>query len=88
MPRGTRVAASTGHNGARKASFAFGSVVTEEVVAMPAAPCAEVVVAPMCFKSKGIDVTMIVHGEDLIAERRAAALLQVDEYLRDKFRIL
>ena len=38
--------------------MAFGSVVTEELVAMPAAPFAEVVVAPMCFHSKGIDVAM------------------------------
>ena len=50
-------------NGTRKATLAFGSVVTEELVAMPAAPCAEVVVAPMCLCSKGIDVTMIVHGD-------------------------
>ena len=36
-----------------KASLAFRSVVTEELVAMPAAPFAEVVVAAMCFKAKG-----------------------------------
>ena len=36
-------------NGTRKASLAFGSVVTKELVAMPAAPFAAVVVAPMCF---------------------------------------
>ena len=72
-------------NGTRKASLAFVSVVTEELVAMPAAPFAEVVVAPMCFLSKGIDVAMIVHGTAFFAERRAKALLQVDEYLRNKF---
>ena len=47
-------------NGTRKASLAFGSVVTEELVPMLAAPFAEVVVAPKCFYSKGIDVAMIV----------------------------
>ena len=36
-------------NGTRKGSLAFGSVVTKELVAMPAAPFAVVVVAPMCF---------------------------------------
>ena len=53
-------------NGTRKANFAFGSVVTEELVAMPAAAFAEVDVAPMCFYSKGIDVAIIVHGEALL----------------------
>ena len=43
-------------NDTRKASLAFGSVVNEELVAMPAAPFAGVVVAPMCFYRKGIDV--------------------------------
>ena len=43
-------------NGTRKASLAFGSVVTEELVAMLAALFAEVVVALMCFYSQGIDV--------------------------------
>ena len=62
--------------------MAFGSVVTEKLVAMPTAPFAEVVVAPMCFYSKGIDVAMIVHGDDFFAEGRAEALLQVDEYLK------
>ena len=74
-------------NGTRKASLAFGGVVTEELVAMPAAQFAEVVVAPMCFYSKAIDVAMIVHGDDFFAEGRAEAFLQVDEYLRNKFRI-
>ena len=74
-------------NGTRKASLAFGSVVTEELVAMPAAPFAEVVVSPMCFYSKGLDVALLVHGDDFFAEGRAEALLQVDEYLRSKFRI-
>ena len=60
--------------------------VTEELVAMLAAPFAEVVVAPMCFYSRGIDVARIVHGDDFFAEGRAEALLQVDEYL-NKFRI-
>ena len=68
-------------NGTRKASLAFGSVVTEERVAMLATPFAEVVVAPMCFHSKGIHVAMIVHGDDFFAEGRAEALLQVEEYL-------
>ena len=45
--------------------------VTEELVAMPAAPFAEVVVAPRCFHSKGIDVAMIVRGDDFFAEGRA-----------------
>ena len=36
-------------NGTRKASLAFGSIFTEELVAMIAVPYAEVVVAPMCF---------------------------------------
>ena len=36
-------------NGTRKASLAFRSAVTEELVAMPAAPLADVVVASMCF---------------------------------------
>ena len=35
--------------------MAFGSVVTEELVAMLAAPFAEVVVASMCFDGKGDD---------------------------------
>ena len=74
-------------NGTGKASLAFGSVVTEELVAMPAAPFAEVVVAPMCFYSKGVDVVMIVHGDEFFAEGRLEALLQVNEYLRNKFRI-
>ena len=74
-------------NGTRKASLAFGSVLTEELVAMPAAPFAEVVVAPMCFYSKVVDVALIVHGDDFFAEGRAEALLQVDEYLRTRFRI-
>ena len=74
-------------NGTRKASLAFGSVVTEELVAMLAAPFAEVVVAPMRSYSKGIDVAMIVHGDDFFAEGLADALLQVDEYLRNKSRI-
>ena len=60
-------------NGTRKASLAFNNVLTEELVAMPAAPFAEVVVAPMCFYSKGIDVAMIVHGDDFFAEGRAEA---------------
>ena len=30
---------------------------------------------------------MIVQGNDFFAERRAEALLQVDEYLKNKFRI-
>ena len=30
---------------------------------------------------------MIVHGDDFFAEGRAEALLQVDDYLRNKFRI-
>ena len=56
-------------NGTRKASSAFGSVVTKELVAMPAAPFAAVVVAPMCFfYSRGIDVAMIVHGDDFSVE--------------------
>ena len=54
---------------------------------MPAAPFAEVVVAPMCFYSKGVDVAMIVHGDDFFAERRAEALTQADEYMKNKFRI-
>ena len=70
-----------------QASLAFGSVVTEELVALLAAPFAEVVVAPLCFYSKEIDVAMIVHGDDFFAEGRAEALLQVDEYLKKKFRI-
>ena len=45
---------------------------------MPTAPFAEVVVAPMCFYCKEIDVAMIVHG-DFFAEGRVEALLQVDE---------
>ena len=40
-------------NGTRKANFAFGSVVTEELVARPAAAFAEVDVAAMCFYSEG-----------------------------------
>ena len=68
-------------NGTRKASLAFGGVVTEELVAVFAAPFAEVVVAPMCVYSKGIDVAMIVHGDDFFAEGRGEALLQVDEHL-------
>ena len=43
-------------NGTRKASLALGSVITEELVALPAAPFADVVVAAMRFHSKGIDV--------------------------------
>ena len=54
---------------------------------MPTALFAEVVVAPVCFHSGRIDVAMIVHGDDFFAEGRAKALLQVDEYLRNKFRI-
>ena len=70
-------------------SVAFcGSTVTEEVVAMLAAPFAEVVVAPMCFYKNRIDVAIIVHGEDFFAEGRAEALLQVDEYLLIKFRTI
>ena len=65
-------------NGTRKASLAFGSVVTKELVSMPAAPFAEVVVAPMCFYIKGIDVAMIVHGGDFFAEGRAEAVFQVE----------
>ena len=68
------MAASAGHlNGTRKASLAFGSVVTEELVAMLAAPFAEVVVASMRFDGK---------GDDFFAKRRVKALLQVEEYLR------
>ena len=52
-----------------------------------AAPFAEVVVAPMSFYRKGIDVAMIVHGDDFFAEGRAEALLQVNEYQKNKFRI-
>ena len=74
-------------NGTREASLAFGSVVTEELVAMPAAPFAEMVFAPKCFYTKGIDVAMIVHGYDSFAEGRAEALLQVDNHLENKFRI-
>ena len=74
-------------NGTRKASLAFGSVVREELVAMLAGPFAEVVVASMCFDSKGIDVAMVVRGDDFFAKGRAEALLQVDEYLKNKFRI-
>ena len=54
---------------------------------MPAVPFAEVVVAPMCFYSKGIDVAMTVHGDDVFAEGRADALLRADEYLRNTFQI-
>ena len=37
---------------------------------MPAAPFAEVVVVPMCFfTAKGIDVAMIVHGDDFFVRR-------------------
>ena len=32
-------------------------------------------------------MAMIVHGDDLSVEGRAEALLQVDEHLRNKFRI-
>ena len=53
---------------------------------MLAAPFAEVVVAPICFYSEGVDVAMIVHGDDFFAEGRAEALHQ-DEYLKNKFRI-
>ena len=62
-------------NGTRKASLAFGSVVTEELVAMLAAPFAEVVVAPMCFDR--IDVAMIVHGDDFFAEGRNVKLFEL-----------
>ena len=41
-------------NGTRKTDLAFGSVVTEELVAMLAVPFAEVVLAPMCFHSTGL----------------------------------
>ena len=47
-------------HGTRKASLAFGSIVTEGLVAMLAATFAEVVVAPKCFYGKEIDVPMIV----------------------------
>ena len=45
-------------SGMRKASLAFGSVVTQELVAMPAAPFAEEDVAPMFFHNKGTYVVM------------------------------
>ena len=48
---------------------------------------AKCVVAPMCFYCKRIDVAMIVHGDDCVAEGRAEALLQVGGYLKNKFRI-
>ena len=50
---------------------------------MLAAPFAEVVVPPMCFYSKVIGVPMIVHSDDLFPERRAEALLQVDEFVKE-----
>ena len=63
-------------NGTRKASLAVGSVVMKELVAMLAAPFTEVVIAPMCFQNKGIDLAMIsVHGDDFFTEGRAEALL-------------
>ena len=74
-------------NGTRKASLVFGSVVTEGLVAMHRAPFAEVVVAPMCFYSEGIDVAVIVHGDDFFVIAGVESLLQVDEYLRYMFRI-
>ena len=79
------MAASVGHSRQEEGELGlvFGSVVTEKLVATSAAPFTEVVVAPMCFCSKGIDV---VHGDDFFAEGRAEALLQVDEHLRNKFR--
>ena len=77
MSRGIRVAASACHERHEDG----------ELVAMPVAPFAEVVVAPMCFSRTGIDVTMIEHGSDFCTEGRAEALLQVDEYLWNKFRI-
>ena len=76
-----------GMNCTQKASFAFGSVVIEELVVMSAVPFAEVVVAPMYFASKRIDLAMIVHGDDFFAEGRAEALLQADEHLQNKFQI-
>ena len=46
-------------NGARKANLAFGSVViTEELVALLAAPFAEVVVAPKCFHNVFLVVSL------------------------------
>ena len=60
--------------------MAFGGVVTEELDTMPAAPFAEVVVALVCFCCEGIGVAMIVHSDDFLHP-----LLQVDEYLRNKF---
>ena len=74
-------------NGTRKARLAFGSVVTGELLAMPVAQFAEVVVAPLCFYSKGVDVAMIVYGDDFFTEGRAEALLQIDEHRNNKFRI-
>ena len=74
-------------NGTSKTSLAFGRVLTEGFVAMRATPFAEVVVAATCFYSKGIDVATIVRGDDFFAEGRAEALLQVDEYLENNFRI-
>ena len=74
-------------NGTRKASLTLGSVVAEELVAMSVAPFAEEVVAPMCFFRNGTDVALIVHGDVFFAEGRAEAFLQVDEYLRNQFRI-
>ena len=71
-------------NGTRKASLAFGNILTKELVATLTA---DVVFAPVCFYSQGIDVGMIVHGENFFAEGRAEAPLQVDEYLKNKFRI-
>ena len=35
---------------------------------MLAAPFTELLVAPMCFYNKQIDVAMIVHGDDFFAE--------------------
>ena len=63
------MAASTGHERHEKTSLAFGSVVTEELVAMLAAPFVEVVVAPKCLRDRC--------GHDR-AEGRAEVLLQVD----------
>ena len=54
---------------------------------MPGADFEPVVIAPMCFYSRTIDVALLVHGDDFLAEGRAATLSQVGDYLTDKFRI-
>ena len=79
MPRWIRVATSTGHERHEKSKLGIWKCCHRGACCEA---CSSVCRSGCCatvFCSKGIDVAMIVHGDDFFAEGRAEALLQVDE---------